>query len=64
MCVVQLVANSNADCEATAAKINGHDDYAGAPTIGCDDVSDATKLPHLYGRAVLAGAVLLVALFV
>ena len=38
-CVVQLYADSKDRCEATAAKINGHPDYAGAPTIGCYTVS-------------------------
>ena len=37
---VQLWANNKDRCEATAAKINGHADYDGAPTIGCSDVSD------------------------
>eukprot|EP00729_Bicosta_minor_P006277 gene6277-2743_t len=32
-CVVQLQSNSRDRCEATAAKINGHPDYKGAPTI-------------------------------
>ena len=57
-CVVQLYANSESGCKAAAAKINGHPDYAGAPTIGC--VSDCYLTPHLYGRAVLAGVALLV----
>ena len=56
-CVVQLYADG-ARCEAAAAKINGHPDYAGAPTIGC--VSDCYLTPHLYGRAVLAGVALFV----
>ena len=64
-CVVQhyAIRNSNGEsrCEATAAKINGHPDYKDAPTIGCDYVSDCHLNPHLHGRAVLAGAVLLVA---
>ena len=60
-CVMQLGSSRKADCEANAAKINGHADYAGAPTIGCDYVSGCHLTPHLYGRAVLAGAALLVA---
>lgn len=59
-CVVQL-ASSRGRCETTAAKINGHADYAGAPTIGCNPVSDCHLTPHIYGGAALAGAVLLVA---
>ena len=62
-CVVQLGAN-NADCEATAAKINGHPDYAGAPTIGCDLVSGFYLTPHICGMALLAGVALLVAFLI
>ena len=60
-CVVQLYADSKDRCEATAAKINGHPDYAGAPTIGCRAVSCCHLTPHICGRAVLAGVALLVA---
>ena len=60
-CVVQLASAGIARCEASAAKINDHPDYVGAPTIGCGNVSDCYLTPHLYGRAVLAGAVLLFA---
>lgn len=57
---MQLYATSPSRCEATAAKINGHADYAGAPTIGCKEAS-ACHVTPLYERAVLAGAALLVA---
>ena len=58
---MQLASYSMDRCEATAAKINGHPDYKDAPTIGCYPVSGCHLTPHLCGRAVLAGAVLLVA---
>ena len=45
---LQFQANSEASCEAAAAKINDHADYSGAPTIECYDVSGRHLTPHLY----------------
>ena len=57
-----LYANSRTLCEATAAKINGHSDYGGAPTIGCfygidDDDDDGEGEPVLWYKTDRACAV-------
>ena len=62
--VVQLGASREYRCERTAAKINGHPDYAGAPAIGCDPVSGFYLTPHICGMALLAGVALLVAFLI